>query len=193
MKYDEYCRGVEGELNKRFTLVWIATALGKTASSDKAKLTVSILIQNHFNSKDQKQSRELVAGMMKKQLNNNQELVDHLTPSFALGCRRMTPGSGYLESLTKDNVQVVKTGAAGLTENGIIDEEGNEYKVDVVIFATGFDTSFAPPYECIGRNGANLNKRFHDFPKGYLSIMVDDFPNLFRKWLLGSCSLSLPA
>ncbi|KAK5989781.1 FAD-binding monooxygenase moxY [Cladobotryum mycophilum] len=152
--YDKYCRELDGELNKRFTL-------------------------NHFKSTDQKLAREQITNMMSDQLNRNEELTQHLTPNFAIGCRRMTPGSGYLESLTKDNVEVVKTGAARLTEDGVIDEDGKEHKVDVVICSTGFDNSFAPPYECIGRNGTDLREKFGDFPKGYLSIMVDEFPNLF--------------
>lgn len=118
---------------------------------------------------------------MKEQLNHDETLSGHLIPDFALGCRRMTPGSGYLESLTKDNVQVVTSGATRLTETGIVDESGTEYKVDVVICCTGFDTSYAPPYECIGRKGENLRKRFGEFPKAYFSVTVDDFPNLFCK------------
>ncbi|KAF7556347.1 hypothetical protein G7046_g6330 [Stylonectria norvegica] len=154
VQYDKYCREVEGELNKRFTL-------------------------NHLRSKDQQISRELVEGIMQNQLGHDERLVSHLIPEFALGCRRMTPGSGYLQSLTKDNVEVVTSGAVRLTEAGIIDETGKEHRADVVICSTGFDTSFAPPYECIGRGGQSLRKKFGDFPKGYFSIMVDDFPNLF--------------
>ncbi|KAF4463141.1 cyclohexanone monooxygenase [Fusarium albosuccineum] len=154
-KYHEYCRKLEGELNKRFTL-------------------------NHLRSSDQKQSRELIQNLMKEQLNHDERLVEHIIPGFALGCRRMTPGSGYLQSLVKDNVEVVTSGAVRFTENGVVDETGKEHAVDVVICSTGFDNSYSPPYECIGRNGQNLREKFGDFPKGYLSIMVDEFPNLFR-------------
>jgi hypothetical protein len=55
-------------------------------------------------------------------------------------------------------------------------------KVDVVVFATGFDTSFMPHFEVIGRNGANLREQFGDFPKGYLNVTVPNFPNLFREF-----------
>ncbi|KAM0431515.1 hypothetical protein ACHAPT_005493 [Fusarium lateritium] len=167
--YDEYCRNLEGELNKRFTLVsW------KLMLNFKPEWFL-----NRNDSRDQKQSREFVQNLMKEQLEHDERLVDHLIPSFALGCRRMTPGSGYLQSLTKDNVQVVTTGAARFTENGVVDEDGQEHAVDVIICSTGFDTSYATPYECIGRNGQNLREKFGDFPKAYFSVMVDEFPNLF--------------
>lgn len=131
---------------------------------------------------DQKRSREFVENMMREQLSHNEKLSGHLIPGFALGCRRMTPGSGYLQSLIKDNVDVVTSGAVKFTENGVVDEAGNEHTVDVIICSTGFDTSFAPPYECIGRNGRVLKEKFADFPRGYFSTTVDEFPNLFRKF-----------
>jgi cation diffusion facilitator CzcD-associated flavoprotein CzcO len=91
----------------------------------------------------------------------------------------MTPGSGYLQSLTKPNVHVVTESAVRITEDGVVDESGNEHKVDVIICATGFDTSFTPHFKVIGRNGANLKEQFGDFPKAYLAITAPNFPNLF--------------
>jgi cation diffusion facilitator CzcD-associated flavoprotein CzcO len=96
----------------------------------------------------------------------------------------MTPGSGYLQSLTKLNVQVVTESAVRVTEDGVIDESGNEHKVDVIICATGFHVSFKPNFEVIGRNGANLAEQFGDFPQAYLAVTAPNFPNLFCKpWL----------
>ena len=166
-------------MNKRFTLVsWKQPLIINTGTLKRL-----IVLQNHNRSKDQKLSREFVENLMKEQLGHDERLVNHLIPDFALGCRRMTPGSGYLQSLTKDNVQVVTSGVAGFTENGVVDETGQEHAVDVIICSTGFDTSFAPAYDLIGRNGENLREKFGDFPKGYFSTMVDGFPNFFRKCL----------
>lgn len=135
----------------------------------------------HRTSKDQKSSRDLVADIMREQLNKNPVLTDKIIPSFDLGCRRMTPGSGYLQSLTKDNVQVVTESVVKFTKNGVIDESGNEHIVDVVICATGFDVSFKPHFEVIGRGGLNIKDQFGEVPKAYLSITAPNFPNLFCK------------
>src|SRR4051812_25046426 len=124
----------------------------------------------HKKSKDQKVSRDLVADLMANQLGHDERLTKKMIPEFALGCRRMTPGSGYLESLIKENVQVVTESVSKLTEKGVVDESGNEYEVDVVICATGFDVSFSPHFDVIGRAGANLKEQFGDFPKAYLGI-----------------------
>ncbi|OAQ63671.1 monooxygenase [Pochonia chlamydosporia 170] len=152
-EYNKYCRAIEGELNKRFNLM-------------------------HLHSKDQKNSRELIAGIMRDKL-NDEKLAKKMIPEFALGCRRMTPGSGYLESLSKENVKVVHESVMRLTETGVVDESGVEHKVDVVICATGFDTSFTPHFKVLGRKGANIKEQFGDFPKGYLGITAENFPNMF--------------
>lgn len=133
----------------------------------------------HAKSKDQIESRQLVTDLMGEQLSHDPRLTGKLIPSFHLGCRRMTPGAGYLQSLKKDNVQVVTESCVRVTSDGVVDESGNEYKVDVIVCATGFDVSFTPHFEVIGRNGADMVKQFGDFPKAYLSITTPNFPNLF--------------
>lgn len=136
----------------------------------------------HLDSEDQRASREYVANSMHEKLSGNQELTEHLVPKFALGCRRMTPGADYLQSLSRSNVEVIRQSAARVTETGLVDELGNEVEVDVIIFATGFDTSFMPPYPVYGENGRGLQQEWKVFPKGYLSVMAEGFPNMFRKW-----------
>ncbi|KAL3441401.1 FAD/NAD(P)-binding domain-containing protein [Aspergillus insuetus] len=150
---DKYGREVEAELNKRFTLM-------------------------HLNSADQKMSRAYVREDMKQKLGHDPRLTQHLIPDFALGCRRMTPGSGYLQSLLKENVEVVTDSAVEFTVDGVIDASGKEYKVDAIICATGFETG-SPSYNIIGQNGRSLSEKWQLNARGYLSCMVDGFPNLF--------------
>jgi cation diffusion facilitator CzcD-associated flavoprotein CzcO len=138
----------------------------------------------HKTAKDQKVSRELVADIMREQLGNDLVLTQKMIPSFDLGCRRMTPGSGYLQSLRKENVHPVTESVVKFTKNGVVDESGTEHIVDVVICATGFDVSFTPHFEVTGRNGANLMDQFGELPKAYLSVTVPSFPNLFCKCTL---------
>lgn len=103
----------------------------------------------HLNSVDQKTSRDFVAKTMIEQLEHDPVLTKHLVPDFALGCRRMTPGSDYLTSLRKPNVDIITQSAVEITENGIIDASGRELEVDVIVCATGFNVA-APAYRIIG-------------------------------------------
>ena len=93
----------------------------------------------------------------------------------------MTPGSDYLPSLRRSNVDVITDSVTGVTEDGVLEASGKETKVDVIIFATGFGVT-RPSYEIIGRNGRNLGEEWAEFPKGYLSIMAEGFPNMFCKY-----------
>lgn len=117
--------------------------------------------------------------MMKDRLNHDPTLTSHMVPDFALGCRRMTPGTGYLQALTKENVQVIAKDAIRFTEKGVVDASGVEHECDAVVCATGFNTNFAPHFKVIGRNGRNLQKEFGDFPQAYMAIMAEGFPNLY--------------
>lgn len=63
-------------------------------------------------------------------------LTSVLIPDFGVGCRRLTPGVGYLESLGEDNVDVVTQDIVKVTADGIIAADGAERKVDTIICAT---------------------------------------------------------
>ncbi|KAI9842245.1 MAG: hypothetical protein M1837_007390 [Sclerophora amabilis] len=130
----------------------------------------------------QEELKTQVKKEMKSRL-QDEAMEGKLIPSWGLGCRRLTAGPSYLESLCKDNVQVVHGGVVGLTEQGCKCDDGKIYPVEVVICATGFDTSFRPRFPMIGMGGLNLQDEWADKPKSYLGIGAAHFPNLF--FLLG--------
>lgn len=134
----------------------------------------------HLDSLDQKLSREYVKEDMATKLGRDPHLMSRLIPDFALGCRRMTPGSSYLQSLRKENVQVVTEGVVALTKDGVVDAAGNHTPVDVIVCATRFNIAL-PRYAIYGKGGRRLEEEFGDFPKGYLSIMAGSMPNLYRE------------
>ncbi|KAK7993290.1 hypothetical protein PG989_006671 [Apiospora arundinis] len=98
-------------------------------------------------------------------------------PGYGFGCRRSAPVHDFAHHLQSDNVETVRASLAGFTEHGIIDSNGTEREVDVVILATGFHPS-VPIYDIVGRNERNLAAEI-DSGKSYLSIMHDGFPNMF--------------
>lgn len=93
--------------------------------------------------------------------------------------RRLTPGIGYLEALTKENVELVTDSIAEITEDGILTADGKHRMFDAIIMATGFDVSFKPRWSQIGRNGRSLADEWSDEPKGYFSLAVSGHPNYF--------------
>ncbi|KAJ7349078.1 FAD/NAD-P-binding domain-containing protein [Mycena albidolilacea] len=151
----KYRKMIESELNERFKFLIQGTPEQKAALE--------------FGNKD-----------MRLRLRGDQRLIDAIIPKdFAVGCRRATPGNGYLEALLEPNVQVYTQMFQRITEKGFIDAEGNEVEVDVIICATGFDTSFRPRFPVIAY-GKNIQDLWEDYPvDSYLSIAVKNFPNYF--------------
>ncbi|EMD35979.1 hypothetical protein CERSUDRAFT_115926 [Gelatoporia subvermispora B] len=116
---------------------------------------------------------------MLKKLAKKPWIADHLIPDFAVACRRLTPGPGYLEALCEDNVDFVSTHIKRITPTGIETVDGKHEELDVIICATGYDTTWQFEFPMIGRNGTSLQERWRPHPETYLTICVDGFPNLF--------------
>lgn len=119
------------------------------------------------------------AESMKKRLERSPSLQEDLIPSFPPGCRRLTPGPGYLEALTDDKVNTIREGIARINETGVVTNDGVHHPVDSIMCATGFDTSFLPRFPITGRGGRSLAEKWRKFPNTYLSMSTDDFPNYF--------------
>lgn len=116
---------------------------------------------------------------MKRRLVNKPELLEKLVPSFPPTCRRLTPGPGYLEALTDPKVDIIKSEIVKVDETGIITADGQHRPVDMIVCATGFDTSYTPRFPITGVNGLPLAERWKESPETYLSIATDGFPNYF--------------
>lgn len=124
-------------------------------------------------------ARDFTIKSMKSRLADKEELQDRLIPSYPVGCRRPTPGSGYLEALCATNCQVVWGELESFTQNGIRSGDGTERDFDVVIAATGFETSFVPRWPIVGRDGQNLQDIWREDPACYMSTIAENMPNYF--------------
>ncbi|KIW87177.1 uncharacterized protein Z519_12288 [Cladophialophora bantiana CBS 173.52] len=154
LEYQAYCKEIENELNQRFKFI-----LNGTPEAIEAK---KYSIQQ-----------------MKEKLRGRTDIEQKLIPSnFGVGCRRPTPGNGFLESLTLPNVKVFTQETKKITEKGFLDEEGNEHEVDVIICATGFDTSWIPRFPIIA-HGKNVQDMHKEKLISYISLAVPDIPNYF--------------
>lgn len=100
-------------------------------------------------------------------------------PEWSLGCRRLTPGNGYLETLTQDNVELLVGDIAAITPKGIRMTDGREPEFDAIIRATGFDVSFKSQWTQLGRGGKSLAKEWAHDSRSYFSLCVSGYPNHF--------------
>lgn len=116
---------------------------------------------------------------MKDRLKKKPEYYEWLKPGFSPGCRRLTPGPGFLEALVEDNVGYIKDRIKRIEPNGVVTEDGTLHEIDVLCCATGFYASTAPPFPVAGIDGKTLNDHWHDRATNYLSLATDQFPNYF--------------
>ncbi|KAH8689342.1 FAD/NAD-P-binding domain-containing protein [Talaromyces proteolyticus] len=154
LDHQRYCKAIEDELNQRFKFI-----LKGSPQAEEAK-TFSTL-------------------QMKEKLGGRTDIEKKIIPTeFGVGCRRPTPGNGFLESLSRPNVQVFTEMMKRITKEGFIDHAGHEHKVDVIICATGFDTSWIPQFPIIA-HGSNVQDVLRKNLISYLSIAMPDVPNYF--------------
>ncbi|MCJ1298381.1 hypothetical protein MMC08_001170 [Hypocenomyce scalaris] len=151
----EYRKMIENELNQRFKFI--------------IKGTQQALEARQYSEEE-----------MTRKLNGDPTLADKIIPKdFNVGCRRPTPGNGFLEALVAKNTTCFTGPINRITPTGFVDHEGNEHEVDVIICATGFDTSWAPrfPFICQGRDLRDIWTPGN--VTSYLSVGVPEFPNHF--------------
>lgn len=125
------------------------------------------------------EGRNMLVDNMKKRLSKKPEMLDDLLPDFPVACRRLTPGPGYLEALTDEKVDTIKSEIIKVDETGIITADGKHRPVDMIVCATGFDTTFTPRFPVRGRGGVSLADRWEKTTETYLSVAADGFPNYF--------------
>lgn len=75
-------------------------------------------------------------------------------------------------------MEVIYLGVKSFTETGCISEDGQSHDGDVIICATGFDTSFVPRYPVLFK-GHNLQDDWSASITGYMGVGISECPNSF--------------
>ncbi len=114
---------------------------------------------------------------MKQKLGDNEHLKKWMIPEWSPGCRRLTPGDGYLESFSKPNVKPVHDAIVKITPKGIMTSDGTEHEVDIIACATGFHVAYLPHFKIQGTGGRMM--RDGTQRNVYASVAVPGFPNYF--------------
>ena len=108
------------------------------------------------------------------------KLQKALIPDYPVGGKRILISDDYYATLNRENVEVVTSGIDHLDENAVVTKDGRTIPVDVLIYATGFEsTAFLAPMAIRGRDGRLLQDEWAGGAKAYLGISVAGFPNLF--------------
>lgn len=149
----EYRRSIEHRINATFPILFKDSPVQKAVSEEFTR-------------------------SMRQKLNHDPELCERLIPKWPVGCRRATPGDGYLEALCEKNVEIEFNQIISFTETGIRTAAGAK-QFDIIVCATGFDVSFAPFWTVVGKDGVSLAEQWRDVPEAYLGTCAANMPNYF--------------
>lgn len=127
----------------------------------------------------QKQFHAMSEEYMRQQLAERPEILDALLPEWAPGCRRLTPGPGYLAACCENNVDYISTMIARIHPDSIETVDGKRRNVDLIICATGFDVSHQSGPKITGRGGKDLHAVWDPYPEAYMSMCPPEMPNMF--------------
>jgi len=108
------------------------------------------------------------------------EVVEHLTPDYPMGAKRILFSDTYYPALARPNVELITGGVQEITSSGVITGNGAAHDVDVLIYSTGFKTNpFLYGLDITGKDGISIRDAWKDGPTNYLGMTVSNFPNLF--------------
>ncbi|TVY39384.1 putative sterigmatocystin biosynthesis monooxygenase [Lachnellula subtilissima] len=93
------------------------------------------------------------------------DLKDFIIPKWSPGCRRLSPGDGYLEALVQPNVRPCFSSITKVMPTGLLTADGENHKFDVLVCATGFNVSWKPSFAVINAEGTTLAEDWKESPK----------------------------
>ncbi len=121
------------------------------------------------------------------------DVAELLCPKNIFGGKRLCVDSGYFETFNRDTVTLVdvKTNPIEEITSNAIRVAGNDYEIDALVIATGFDalTGAILNVDIVGRHDQHLRDKWAEGPRSYLGLAVSGYPNLFTVTGPGSPSV----
>ncbi|KAK0931594.1 hypothetical protein LTR29_016319 [Friedmanniomyces endolithicus] len=128
--------------------------------------------------------RDMAIDMMHKQLPDQPEMWEKLTPNYSLGCKRIIISDDYFPALDLPNVDLETRPIHSINDhsvkvtatNGEPEDAGSTY--DLLVCATGFQTlEFLHPINLYGKNGRSLRDVWKTGARSFNGTCVEDMPN----------------
>lgn len=116
---------------------------------------------------------------VKMQLGDRPELIEKVLPKYPPYGKRMLLDNGWYQALLRDDVRLITEPIERITTDGITTSAGHD-QVDVIVFASGFDTGKVLwPIQITGCNGVDVRKQLDAKLETYQGMALEHCPNLF--------------
>ncbi|MCG3753997.1 NAD(P)/FAD-dependent oxidoreductase [Amycolatopsis sp. Poz14] len=126
--------------------------------------------------------RAFITRAIEEQLGEDaNRLRDVVVPDYPPYSKRILMDNEWIRTVRRDDVALVPHRVTALDEKHVRTDDGRAHEVDVVVFATGFQSrKMLATLELTGRDGTTLRDAWgDDDADAYLGIAVPNFPNLF--------------
>jgi cation diffusion facilitator CzcD-associated flavoprotein CzcO len=118
-----------------------------------------------------------------RKLSDRPDLREAVTPKYPYWGKRLIFASTFYPALKRENVELIPRAVTRVTKTGIVDADGVERPVDVLVLATGFQpTQYLAHLRVLGRDGRSLHDHWAGEPRAFLGITVPGFPNFFMMY-----------
>jgi 4-hydroxyacetophenone monooxygenase len=126
-------------------------------------------------------TRIMFTDWIRSQIGDDPELAAKVVPDYpATGKRTLQDNGSWLRTLTRDDVDLVRTPIDRIDTDAVVTADGVRHPADVIVFATGFQaTEVLWPMTITGRGGQDLRELWGQRPTAYLGITVPGYPNFF--------------
>ncbi len=126
-------------------------------------------------------ARMMFTEWITSQVGDDPDLLAKVVPDYpATGKRTLQDNGSWLRTLTRDNVELVRTTIARIESDAVVTTDGNRHRADVLVYATGFRVNdMVSSLKVLGRNGIELQEWWGQRPAAYLGMTVPGFPNFF--------------
>jgi 4-hydroxyacetophenone monooxygenase len=161
----------------RFLLFWPGCDKGL----DAARVDPDYPEQHKAVSEINEITRIMFTEWITSQVPDDPDLLAKVVPDYpATGKRTLQDNGSWLKTLTRDNVELVRTGIDHIEPDAVVTEDGARRPADVLVYATGFQANkLLWPMTIRGRGGEVLADRWGERPTAYLGITVPGYPNFF--------------
>jgi hypothetical protein len=132
-----------------------------------------------------KQMREIFTNEMHRRMGpGHEELKKFIIPKWAPGCRRISPGDGFLEALVQPNVRPVFGGINKVTKKGIVTQDGVEHNMDILVCATGFHVAFKPAFKVVNSEGNSIQEDWGHSINLYFGISAPRYAKTIQCYIM---------
>ncbi len=113
-----------------------------TRDSEAARVDADYPDQQRAVSEINEITRIMFTEWITSQLGGDEELAAKVVPDYpATGKRTLQDNGSWLRTLTRDDVDLVRTPIARIERDAVVTDDGVRHPVDVIVYATGFQAT----------------------------------------------------